>query len=247
MTPLGNAGGDLYDNEASARAVGQALPVGPVRSAERVVDSSIGDLVWHDVDGDGIRDAGDDGIDGITVRLSGTDSDGNPVAMSTTTAGGGAYSFESLPSGDYEVTFSLPPTSALGTPVFTHAAAGTDTDLDSDGDPTTGIAAVTLSANQDRDDIDQGVFYPDPSIAIVKQIDGDDAATSPGNRVVRGQLMSTAAIVESDTTTGSSATLPVFDTSKVTAMTAFTSTVMPGEVAASSPSICLTMAIDGSG
>ncbi len=180
MTPRGNAGGDLYDNEASARAVGQALPVGPVRSAERVVDSSIGDLVWHDVDGDGIRDAGDDGIDGVTVRLSGTDSDGNSVAMSTTTAGGGVYSFEALPSGDYEVTFSLPPTSALGTPVFTHASAGIDTDTDSDGDPTTGIAAVTLSANQDRDDIDQGVFYPDPSIAIVKQIDGDDAATSPG-------------------------------------------------------------------
>ncbi|NQT51474.1 hypothetical protein HQ576_05460, partial [bacterium] len=55
--------------------------------------ASIGDLVWHDLNKDGIQDAGEPGIDGVTVTLY--DAAG-AVAGTTTTAGGGLYLFDDL-------------------------------------------------------------------------------------------------------------------------------------------------------
>jgi hypothetical protein len=53
-------------------------------------DSLLGDFVWLDFDGDGIQDAGEAGIAGVTVSL--LDSNGN-VRANTLTTGTGAYSF----------------------------------------------------------------------------------------------------------------------------------------------------------
>ncbi|MGB5686943.1 MAG: SdrD B-like domain-containing protein, partial [Candidatus Electrothrix sp.] len=62
---------------------------------------SIGDKVWFDTDEDGTVavDGSEVGIDGVTVDLY-----LNGVRIATTvTASGGAYSFNNLPSGSYEV------------------------------------------------------------------------------------------------------------------------------------------------
>jgi hypothetical protein len=63
---------------------------------------SIGDFVWKDTDGDGVQDAGEPGIDGIPVNLY-EDTNGNgaidaadALIASTTTAGGGQYTFNNL-------------------------------------------------------------------------------------------------------------------------------------------------------
>lgn len=72
---------------------------------------TIGDLVWEDQDGDGIKDAGEPGIGGVAVNLlfSATcngvyvDLPGN----ATTNASGG-YSFTGLPKGCYRVDVSTP-------------------------------------------------------------------------------------------------------------------------------------------
>ncbi|MBI1879062.1 MAG: hypothetical protein HYR94_12730 [Chloroflexi bacterium] len=53
---------------------------------------SIGDLVWLDSDGDGARDVGEPGIDGVTLTLQ----RGLTTVGTTTTAGGGAYLFSNL-------------------------------------------------------------------------------------------------------------------------------------------------------
>ena len=59
---------------------------------------SVGDFVWSDTGRDGVQDAGEPGIAGVTVTLTGptglpvTDVNGNPVNP-TTTNGVGAYSF----------------------------------------------------------------------------------------------------------------------------------------------------------
>ena len=42
----------------------------------------MGDKVWYDVNGNGIQDAGEPGIDGVIVNLAG-DIDGDGVADST--------------------------------------------------------------------------------------------------------------------------------------------------------------------
>ena len=67
--------------------------------------ASLGDFVWNDINANGIQDAGEPGINGVTVELfngSGT-SQGT-----TTTAGGGLYSFTGLIPGDYYLVFTTP-------------------------------------------------------------------------------------------------------------------------------------------
>jgi hypothetical protein len=56
--------------------------------------------VWRDTDGDGLRESGEPGEDGVTVRL--LDGGANVVAT-TSTAGDGSFAFAELPAGEYEV------------------------------------------------------------------------------------------------------------------------------------------------
>ena len=70
---------------------GYALPGG----------STIGDEIYLDLDADGLRDANEPGIAGVTVVLR--NSGGNVIA-STITDGNGNYSFPGLPDGTYSVT-----------------------------------------------------------------------------------------------------------------------------------------------
>ena len=84
-----------------------------------------------DTDQDGIQDGGETGYDGATVNLY--DSNDQLVA-STTTAGGGYYSFTNLPAGDYYLEFVLP-----GGYVFSPSNQGGDDDTDSDASSTNGL------------------------------------------------------------------------------------------------------------
>ncbi|MEM9598078.1 MAG: SdrD B-like domain-containing protein, partial [Acidobacteriota bacterium] len=61
---------------------------------------SIGDFVWLDTDGDGVQDAGELGIEGVTLDL--LDASGDVVATMTTDEDG-AYDFTGLLAGNYQV------------------------------------------------------------------------------------------------------------------------------------------------
>jgi len=59
---------------------------------------TIGDLIYRDVNGSGSLDAGDTGINNVTVNLSGDiDGDGIAETFTTQTNGTGIYSFTNLP------------------------------------------------------------------------------------------------------------------------------------------------------
>src|SRR6185369_1563345 len=60
---------------------------------------TIGDLVWQDTNGNGIRDNGEPGIAGVTVKLF----SGTTLVSTTTTGASGAYQFSGLASGSYTV------------------------------------------------------------------------------------------------------------------------------------------------
>ncbi len=69
---------------------------------------TIGDLVWHDADGDGIQSVGEPGLANVVVELY--DADNHLLATDTTDANG-LYAFPDLMPGDYEVrvqTATLP-------------------------------------------------------------------------------------------------------------------------------------------
>lgn len=72
--------------------------------AEIPTRSTIAGRVWMDNNDNGVIDTGEQGIGGVTVELSGTDVNGNPVTRTTTTGNDGSYLFADLPAGTYAVT-----------------------------------------------------------------------------------------------------------------------------------------------
>ncbi len=104
--------------------------------------ASLGDRVWYDLNGNGVQDSGEAGLNGVTVRL--LDS-GSHVIATTTTSGNGNYLFDKLPAGTYNVTVDT-----------TTLPAGTVETFDLDGTGTANTATVTLAAGANRTDVDFG-------------------------------------------------------------------------------------------
>ncbi len=113
--------------------------------------NTLGDIVWNDLDKDGIQDAGEAGVPNVTVRL--LDAAGNPVnnpatgrPYVVTTDANGNYKFIDLPDGNYIVEFANLPAgySFTGKDAAGSGAPGSATDgmLDSDATPSTGRTAV---------------------------------------------------------------------------------------------------------
>ena len=119
-----------------------------------VKPASVGDKVWMDVNRDGIQDADEPAMPGVTVTLTRadgsavTDASGNPVAAVTTDTNG-KYVFENLLPGDYKVSFQAP----AGYEATT-SEAGDDRAADSNG----ASASVTLVQGQTDDTIDFGAI-----------------------------------------------------------------------------------------
>ena len=116
----------------------------------------IGDLVWKDLDGDGIQDPNEPGIAGVTVNLlSGQDE---TMVMSTQTSEAGLYLFEDMAPGYYLIEVVLPANYR-----FTLLNQGIDDSKDSDIIPESGkSAAFNVVANNAYLDNDAGltVYVP---------------------------------------------------------------------------------------
>lgn len=69
---------------------------------------SISGHKWEDKDRSGSYDEGEPPVGGVTVKLTGTTTTGEPVAMETVTADDGTYSFTGLKGGSYTVTEIVP-------------------------------------------------------------------------------------------------------------------------------------------
>lgn len=87
--------------------------------------AAIGDLVWSDADGDGVRDAGEPGLPGITVQLySDTNGDGlldagDTLVTSTTTGADGSYLFSGVTAtGTEDYLVYVDPTQAALTAIY---------------------------------------------------------------------------------------------------------------------------------
>jgi uncharacterized repeat protein (TIGR01451 family) len=115
--------------------------------------ATLGDFVWDDSNHDGIQDASEAGVMGVTVRLY--NSSGIEVGV-TTTNDQGHYLFRDLAPGSYTVGFSTPSGYE-----FTLAARGGSEASDSDADETSGRSGlVTLPTGEDYTDLDAGIFKP---------------------------------------------------------------------------------------
>ncbi|MGB3008578.1 MAG: SdrD B-like domain-containing protein, partial [Chitinophagaceae bacterium] len=73
--------------------------------------NSLGDKVWFDTDGDGVQDANEAGVSGVTVTLYA--SDGITVIATTITDAYGNYIFTGLPANTNYIVGITPPTGML--------------------------------------------------------------------------------------------------------------------------------------
>ena len=121
--------------------------------AGMVALSQLGDFVWHDRNGDGIQDAGEEGVAGVVVHLYRKDG---MHLRSTVTDASGYYLFENLLPDTYYLRFVLPSGWEL-----TDAHRGTDEEIDSDVDGTFGpmtTPLVVLTGGTQKMDIDMGIY-----------------------------------------------------------------------------------------
>src|SRR5207237_2347515 len=103
--------------------------------------ASLAGTVYVDINFNGAQDAGEGGVGGVTIQLTGIDLNGNSVSLMTVTDGDGAYSFTGLSAGTYTVHEVQPRgyvelSAAAGT--VGGAASGSATALDTIGSITLG-------------------------------------------------------------------------------------------------------------
>jgi SdrD B-like domain len=125
-----------------------------------VVGVNVGNFVWRDNNSNGIQDAGEPGVTGVTATITRVDGQpvrdaaGAPVLTTVTTDSNGNYAFNNLAPGQYVVTFSNIPAGLLPT---TSTAPGSTTANDSNGLTAT---SIVLTAGQSDLSLDLGLIAP---------------------------------------------------------------------------------------
>ncbi|MCE7988751.1 MAG: hypothetical protein DYG89_46950 [Caldilinea sp. CFX5] len=126
---------------------------------------SIGDRVFNDTNRDGIQNAGEPGVPGVTVQLKDCN---NNVLRTTATDNNGIYGFTGLAAGCYRI--GILPNGFTISP----ANQGTDDTRDSDVDPATAMTGnINLAQGENNPTIDAGVFTPQPVGSIGDRVFDD--------------------------------------------------------------------------
>jgi uncharacterized surface anchored protein len=154
--------------------------------------ASLGDYVWLDSDADGVQDAGELGIQGVTVTLY--NGNGTATGLTATTDASGFYQFDDLTPGDYYVVFGAP----AGYSSSPANQGGNDaTDSDAVGGQS---ATTTLSAGEYDPTLDAG-FYQPATLSGTVWLDTDgDGIQDPGEAGIPGVTV-TITLPDGTTTT----------------------------------------------
>mgnify|MGYP002072171265 CR=1 FL=1 len=143
-----------------------------------VNSSSIAGRVFRDFNDNGAVDAGDTGIAGITVMLTGTSFDGAAVSRSVTTDASGNYVFTNLPQSDgtgYTVREGAVSEAHLNDGADTAGSAGGNSTAVNDQ-----VSGVVLGANTQA----TGYLFaevPQARVGIAKQVVGSTTTNADGS------------------------------------------------------------------
>ncbi|PJI91123.1 SdrD B-like domain-containing protein [Luteimicrobium subarcticum] len=179
----------VVQDQDLAGALQKAGGLGDVSTLLPLAPLQIGNVVWFDADQDGVQDADEPPLPGVTVNL--LDADGNQIATTTTDANGQYYFATDDPDidgfdpdgGDYTVQFVKPTSgdafdddSTFGTVPWTDVSftaqdAGTNDSVDSDADPTTGEVPYTAGDPGENDPTIDAGFVADVDTTVTKVVD----------------------------------------------------------------------------
>ena len=117
-----------------------------------VQTSTLSGRVYEDSNGNGAVNAGEAGIAGVTLTLTGTDNLGNAVSRTTTSDSAGNWTF-SVPAGTYDVSETQP---AAYLPGITRAGSVTGAGSNAGSVPASG-AGITTGVSGSNANVIQGV------------------------------------------------------------------------------------------
>lgn len=251
---ISNAGGD--DNLDSDGATITALPVEGTTNnsydAGFLQAGAVGNFTWVDLDGDGQQDGGEPGLPGVTVQLY---TSGNVLVSTTISDASGAYSFASVPAGNYYLVFTTPtgynltlqdqgadasdsdPNPATGqTATFTVTAGVTDNTRDAGFAPAQGSVGDYVWLDEDGDGVQDAGESGIPNVVVT--ISGTDIFGNAVNRTTRtdadgkflfpGIQAGTYTVTTSGLPAGLSAN-PTYDLDGVGTASTTSVTVQPGQ------------------
>ncbi len=154
---------DACGNQAEATQIISVCGFDP-----SLASSSIGNSVWQDINGNGIQEQEEPGINGVKVNLYSINENGARMLTSTTTNSEkghpGYFMFSHLVPDSYQIEF-IPPQGMT----FAPHHQGEDHQMDSDADPANGMTSVILlDAGENLNDIDAGfVALSNSSVELV--------------------------------------------------------------------------------
>ena len=137
-----------------------------------VNSSSLAGRVFRDFNNDGLVTAGDTGIAGVTMTLTGTSFDGALVSRTATTDASGNYLFANLPDGTYSVTEGAVSEAYLIDGIDTAGTSGGTVGADT-------VTGIVLPANTSA----SGYLFaevPQARIGIAKRVSVGPAANTDG-------------------------------------------------------------------
>jgi uncharacterized repeat protein (TIGR01451 family) len=131
------------------------------------LNSSLGDFVWDDWDGDGIQDAGEPGLSNILVYVYDTQTN---LAAVTRTDADGEYIIRGLAPGLYFASFVLPTNYS-----FSPIDQSGDDATDSDANTNTGwTATFTVTNAVTNTFVDAGMHLDPTDLAVTKTVDDNN-------------------------------------------------------------------------
>jgi LPXTG-site transpeptidase (sortase) family protein len=144
FSTAGNRLDDIYTNSFGGRVKNTDLYIRALPVSIRIIASELGDRVWLDTNQDGVQDASENGIPGISVMLSWTNDLLQNINLSTTTNGSGVYNFYGLRWGTYTISLS-------GVTSYTAT-------YDLDGTGTLYSVTTNVGRGSERTDVDFGLY-----------------------------------------------------------------------------------------
>ena len=124
-----------------------------ILNAGLTILASIGDKIWNDLNGNGLQNNGEPGINNVTVNLHRASDDA--IIATTTSNSGGIYSFTNIFPGNYFI--SMVPTPAYQATIINNTNPASNSDITGGNGPNT-TDVFTLVAGVNNFNVDAG-FY----------------------------------------------------------------------------------------